>query len=109
LNTERRNLPMVEESVAPMIYNYRSKAEHDEAGTGYYLEGPQPIEEPGMSCFLRDGDRVFHTYSLYGRGAEMTGGSYYFLDFTALGRQEEWEEPTGRSDDARAARPDFAR
>ena len=26
------------------------------------------------------------------------GGSYYFLDNTALGRQEDWEEPKGRSD-----------
>jgi predicted dithiol-disulfide oxidoreductase (DUF899 family) len=99
----------MDESVTPMIYNYRTKAEHDAAGTGYYFEGAQPIEEPGLSCFLRDGDRVFHTYSFYGRGAEMTGGSYYFLDLTALGRQEEWEEPKGRSDDSRAARPDFAR
>lgn len=43
-----------------------------------------------------------------GRGAEMTGGSYYFLDLTALGRQEEWEEPKGRAASAHAARPDFA-
>ena len=27
----------------------------------------------------------------------MTGGSYYFLDLTALGRQEDWEEPKGRA------------
>jgi len=41
-----------------------------------------------MSCFLRDGDAVFHTYSTYGRGAEQTGGSYYFLDLTTLDRQK---------------------
>jgi predicted dithiol-disulfide oxidoreductase (DUF899 family) len=51
---------------------------------------------------------VFHTYSQYARGLESTGGSYYFLDLTALGRQEEWEEPKGRSESARAATPDFA-
>jgi len=61
-----------------------------------------------MSCFLRDGDAVFHTYSTYGRGAEQTGGSSYFLDLTALGRQEDWEEPKGRADLAREAQPDFA-
>jgi predicted dithiol-disulfide oxidoreductase (DUF899 family) len=99
----------MDESVTPMIYNYGTKAEHDEAGTGYYFEGRQPIEEPGLSCFLREGDRVFHTYSSYGRGAEMTGGSYYFLDLTALGRQEEWEEPKDRANDTRAPSPDFAR
>ena len=36
-----------------------------------------------------------------------TGGSCYFLDLTALGRQEEWEEPKGRSESARSATPDF--
>jgi predicted dithiol-disulfide oxidoreductase (DUF899 family) len=91
----------------PAEYNYRRMAEHEKAGTGYYFEGEQPIEEPGMSCFLRDDDTVFHTYSVYGRGAEMTGGSYYFLDLTALGRQEEWEEPKGRADFERSASPNF--
>ena len=42
------------------------------------------------------------------RSHPSTGGSYYFLDLTALGRQEEWEEPKGRSDSARSATPDFA-
>ena len=98
----------LDESVAPVEYNYRTKAEHDEAGTGHYFEGEGPLEMPGTSYFLRDGDRVFHTYSNYARGAEMTGGSYYFLDLTALGRQEEWEEPKGRAEHAHAAQPDFS-
>jgi predicted dithiol-disulfide oxidoreductase (DUF899 family) len=98
----------IDESVAPAVYNYKSKAEHERAGTGYYFDAEQPIEQPGTSFFLRDGDRVFHTYSTYGRGAEMLGGSYYFLDLTALGRQEEWEEPKGRAVSERSATPDFA-
>jgi predicted dithiol-disulfide oxidoreductase (DUF899 family) len=97
----------IDESVMPAEYNFRSKAEHEAAGTGYYFEGEQPIEEPGTSYFLRDGDRVFHTNSVYGRGAEMLGGSYYWLDMTALGRQEDWEEPKGRADLERDATPDF--
>jgi len=52
--------------------------------------------------------RVFHTYSQYARGLESTGGSYYFLDLTALGRQEDWEQPAGRADAVRGAVPDFA-
>jgi predicted dithiol-disulfide oxidoreductase (DUF899 family) len=82
----------LDESVAPVVYNYRSKAEHEQAGTGYYVEGEQPIEQPGYSCFLRDGDTVFHTYSTYGRGTEAVGGSHYFLDLTVLGRQQEFEK-----------------
>jgi predicted dithiol-disulfide oxidoreductase (DUF899 family) len=81
----------LDESVAPIMYNYRTKAEHEQAGTFYYVEGEQPIERHGHSCFLRDGNDVFHTYSMYGRGAETVGGSYYFLDLTTLGRQEDWE------------------
>jgi len=63
---------------------------------------------PGQSCFLAVDGRVYHTYSQYARGLEATGGSYYYLDLTALGRQEEWEEPKGRSESARAAMPDFS-
>ena len=83
-------------SVAPPEYNYRLMPEA-EAG-----------ELPGQSCFLRDGDRVFHTYSQYARGLESTGGSYYFLDLTALGRQEDWEEPKGRVPSPHDATPDFS-
>lgn len=98
----------LDESVAPVEYNYRTEAEHEQAGTSYDLDGERPIEEPGSSFFLRDGDQVFHTYSMYGRGAEMTGGSSYYLDLTALGRQEEWEEPKGRATSAHRGIPDFA-
>ena len=38
-----------------------------------------------------------HTYSTYARGTEQVGGTHYYLDMTALGRQEDWEEPKGRS------------
>ena len=98
----------MDESVAPVVYNYKTLAEHEAAGTGYYFSGKQPSEQPGLSCFLRDGDSVFHTYSVYGRGAEGLGGSYYYLDLTALGRQESWEEPKGRAETPRGPNPDFA-
>jgi predicted dithiol-disulfide oxidoreductase (DUF899 family) len=98
----------LDEAVAPVEYNYRTKAEHEAAGTPVYVEGERPVEQPGESYFLRDGEDVFHTYSVYARGAEATGGSYYFLDQTALGRQEEWEEPKGRAVDPHGAIPDFS-
>jgi len=96
----------LDESVAPVEFNYRTKPELEDAGMGWLTEGSS--EQPGHSMFLRDRDRVFHTYSMFARGAEMLGGSYYFLDLTALGRQEQWEEPKGRATVARGARPDFA-
>jgi predicted dithiol-disulfide oxidoreductase (DUF899 family) len=88
----------LDESVMPIEYNYRTKAEHEEAGSGYYVRDEQPFDRPGLSCFLRDGDSVFHTYSTYGRGTDAMGVTANFLDLTALGRQEEWEEPKGRAD-----------
>jgi predicted dithiol-disulfide oxidoreductase (DUF899 family) len=91
-----------DQSHPPLSYNYRTKEDHEKAGTGYYLSSELPFDLPGISCFLRDGDRVFHTYSTYGRGGETVGGAYYFLDLTALGRQEEWEEPKGRATGAGA-------
>src|SRR3954449_614018 len=87
-------------------YNYRTKAEFE--AVGQELDTSKPFEGPGDSCFLQVDGRVFHTYSQYARGTESTGGSYYFLDLTALGRQEEWEEPKGRSESARSNTPDFA-
>ncbi len=46
----------------------------------------------GLSVFLRDGDSVFRTYFTDGRGVEALGSIWTFLDLTALGRQEEWED-----------------
>ena len=90
-------------------YDYGVTLDKSKGLTQYnYREVDSEGEFPGASYFLRDGERVFHTYSNYARGAEMTGGSFYWLDLTALGRQEEWEEPKGRADFARGATPDFS-
>ncbi|MEU6667325.1 DUF899 domain-containing protein [Streptomyces sp. NPDC046727] len=44
------------------------------------------VERPGLSCFLRDHDRVFHTYSVYDDGLDELGTTAALLDLTALGR-----------------------
>src|SRR5262249_13997554 len=49
-------------------------------------------ERSGTSVFLRDRDTVFRTYFTTGRGDEMLGGFWAFLDLTPLGRQETWED-----------------
>ena len=72
------------------------------------LDEAQPFEIPGFSFFLRDGDVIFHTTSTFARGTEFCTDSYGFLDHTALGRQEDWEEPKGRAEDPHDASPDFA-
>jgi predicted dithiol-disulfide oxidoreductase (DUF899 family) len=81
--------------VAPVEYNYRDAAElvrRDPAWQDW--KG----EQPGVSAFLRDGDRVLHTYSSYGRSLDILVGTYNWLDLTARGRQETWEQPAGRDD-----------
>lgn len=95
-----------DESLAPFEYNYLSKTELKQRGLPVN-KWEQPFDLHGHSCFLRDGNRVFHTYSMYARGAEQVGGSYYWLDLTALGRQENWEEPKDRVIKDRGAAPNF--
>lgn len=87
-------------AVAPVMYNYRTPAEGG-------LSPTEPEEVPGVSCFLRDGDRIFHTYSTWARGTDQLGNSYTLLDLTAFGRSEEWEEPKGRAPRLHGADPTF--
>jgi predicted dithiol-disulfide oxidoreductase (DUF899 family) len=46
----------------------------------------------GHNAFIRDGKRIFRTYFINSRGDEAMGSVWSYLDMTALGRQEEWED-----------------
>jgi len=46
----------------------------------------------GTNAFIRDGDEVFRTYFVNSRGDEGMGTTWSYLDITALGRQEIWED-----------------
>jgi len=87
--------------VAPVVLHFRTEAELAVAGTpwtgGPWTDDMNGTEMPAISAFLRVGDEVFHTYSSYGRGIEQFHNGYNYLDLTALGRQEDWEEPVGRA------------
>ena len=93
----------IDKAVAPVEYNYKgeeevSKRERRGARRAGSSWAGWSGDQPGVSAFLREGDRVFHTYSGYERGVEVLMGTYTWLDLTARGRQEDWEEPQGRSD-----------
>ena len=45
----------------------------------------------GHNAFIHDGDKVFRTYFINSRGDEAMGSTWSYLDMTALGRQETWE------------------
>ena len=49
-------------------------------------------ERHSISAFLRDGDRVFHTWQTFDRGEEPFMMVFDLLDLTAYGRQENWEK-----------------
>lgn len=69
-------------------------------------------ESPGVSAFFRDGDDVFHTYSIFDRGGDIFKSFYNYLDITFLGRQEkqlehpwDWWRHKDRYDDPNAPVP----
>ena len=64
----------------------------------------------GHNAFIRDGDRIFRTYFINSRGDEAMGNVWSYLDMTALGRQEEWEDsPEGYSADPALQMVELAR
>jgi len=82
-------------------FNYDYNVSFDSSrGESSYNYGTEPAEGEagGVSCFLRDGDNVYHTYSAYARGTEYLPSGFTYIDFTVLGRQESWEEPKSRAD-----------
>ncbi|HTT50257.1 MAG TPA: DUF899 domain-containing protein [Streptosporangiaceae bacterium] len=95
-------------------FNYDFQVTLDKDHLGYnfraepgILDDEDSTEVSGMSCFLRDGGEIFHTYSAYARGTDTLGSAHSLLDLTALGRQEEWEEPAGRAPRLHGADPTF--
>ncbi|MBN8866250.1 MAG: DUF899 domain-containing protein [Solirubrobacterales bacterium] len=46
----------------------------------------------GTNAFIQDDGRIYRTYFVDARGDEAMGSTWGYLDITALGRQEEWED-----------------
>ena len=78
----------LDKSKAPIEYNYMDEA----ALIARRGEGNVEGEDHGISVFFRDGDDLYHTYSVYARGMENMTDSYTLLDITPYGRQEDWED-----------------
>ncbi|MGH7744479.1 MAG: DUF899 domain-containing protein [Candidatus Dormibacteria bacterium] len=74
----------LDEALRSIEYNYANAAELVKARKLWSNKG----ELPGLSVFLREGEDVFHTYSVYQRGLDLFLNTYNFLDLTPLGRQE---------------------
>ena len=70
------------------------------------VAAPVGEEMGSLTCFLRDGDRTFLTYSTTGRGNEPVAGFFGLLDMTPYGRREGWQDvPDGWPDVPDAGSP----
>jgi predicted dithiol-disulfide oxidoreductase (DUF899 family) len=72
-------------------YHVSFTPEQREAGKAEYNYRVDPIgfsEAPGVSVFLRDGGKIYHTYSAYARGLDMLNVAYHYLDIVPKGRDE---------------------
>jgi predicted dithiol-disulfide oxidoreductase (DUF899 family) len=56
------------------------------------VEAPVGGDMGYIACFLREGDRVFLTYSTTGRGNEAVSPPFALLDMTPYGRGETWQD-----------------
>jgi len=66
-----------------------AEIEAGEANYNYSVAGGRGEEMPGISVFVRDGDKVFHTYSTYARGLDPYNSTYQLLDIVPKGRDED--------------------
>lgn len=94
----------LDDTVAPILLHFKTSEELERTGTPWSKDQPEPWSEklngtemPGISVFLRVDDEVYLTYNTFGRGIEQFHNAYPYLDLTALGRQEAWEEPKDRA------------
>ncbi len=92
-----RDTTLVFASRAPQPDIERVKARMDWTMPWYTLTDGFDVDHGvdewhGTNAFLRDGDRVVRTYFVNNRGDEVMGSTWSYLDLTALGRQEEWED-----------------
>ena len=46
----------------------------------------------GTNAVVREGDRIVRSSCITAGGDEQLGNTWSYLDITALGRQEEWED-----------------
>jgi predicted dithiol-disulfide oxidoreductase (DUF899 family) len=54
-----------------------------------YRPTPFPMSEaPGISVFLKDDEKIYHTYSTYERGLDMLNVAYHYMDLVPKGRDE---------------------
>jgi predicted dithiol-disulfide oxidoreductase (DUF899 family) len=74
-------------------FDYHVSFTPDEVRTGkaeynYRLTSVEGSEAPGVSVFLNEGGKVYHTYSTYERGIDVLNVAYHYMDLVPKGRDE---------------------
>jgi predicted dithiol-disulfide oxidoreductase (DUF899 family) len=74
-------------------YDYRVSFTPGEVKTGKVEYNYRPTswsgsEAPGISVFLKEDGRIYHTYSTYERGLDMLNVAYHYMDLVPKGRDE---------------------
>ncbi|HEY8256510.1 MAG TPA: DUF899 domain-containing protein [Gemmatimonadales bacterium] len=89
------NFPWLSSFGTDFNYDFGVTIDESHAEYNYAPVSAQPAGRPhegereGLSVFLREGDRLFHTYSAYQRGLDPLLNTYNLLDLTPLGRHED--------------------
>jgi predicted dithiol-disulfide oxidoreductase (DUF899 family) len=83
--TERQLAEGAEYNFRPIDWVEAAHLPHGGDSGEYVDDG----ESPGISAFVLDGGRVFHTYSAYSRGVDAVWGMYQWFDRAPLGRNED--------------------
>jgi predicted dithiol-disulfide oxidoreductase (DUF899 family) len=74
-------------------FDYHVSFTPDELNAGeveynYRLLQWSGTEAPGISVFLKDENKIYHTYSTYERGLDMLNVAYQYMDLVPKGRDE---------------------
>ena len=95
------NIPWFSSFGSDFNYDFHVTVDPDRGSTEWNFRDTQALVEakkipstkgelPGLSVFLRDGERIYHTYTSYARGLEPLITIYHLLDLTPFGRGEGW-------------------
>jgi predicted dithiol-disulfide oxidoreductase (DUF899 family) len=87
------SLPLLSSAGSDFNFDFRvsfTPAELKAGSVDYNYQQIQfPMSEaPGISVFLKDGDKVYHTYSTFARGLDMLNVAYHYMDLVPKGRDE---------------------
>lgn len=74
-------------------FDYRVSFTAEELASGKVDYNYRPTqwsgtEAPGISTFLKEDGRIYHTYSTYERGLDMLNVAYHYMDIAPKGRDE---------------------